>query len=426
MSALAMPLQSRVIGSLVGAPRRRRTAAQAAVVLAISVLPLLKPAGPGNSGLADVGLLVVMAVAALWLSGGGHVVRLPYAVPVAISVVGGALAGLAAGGGVLALVQDLFLLGWAVAIANLGRSTDLVRTLVRTWALSVTVWAALMDIGVLAHIPLLSGQTALDGSRASLTFGDPNLAANYFLCGLLVLRASRVPRNSGTRFVCCLVIITAIVFTGSNGGMIALLVASCAGGLLRLARRGRPALALALACVLVAIGGVAVAKVDLRSVAAAARQSAPLLRDSIGREAESGGSRSTLVREGLNVWIHQGSPLGLGPGGTKAALLAEQSSYVKEAHDDYLAAVVERGALGGVALVILIVLVAARARRIAKPGALGPDFVEIVPRPELLGVAVGAMLLSGLFYEVLHFRHVWALFGLIAALEIWRSRGDQR
>jgi O-antigen ligase len=422
----AAPVQSRVIGSTPRSAGRRRTAAQAAVVLAISVLPLLKPAGPGNTGLADVGLLTVMAVAALWLSGGGHVVRLPYAVPVAISVVGGALAGLVAGGGVLALVQDLFLLGWAVAIANLGRSTDLVRTLVRTWALSVTVWAALMDVGVLAHIPLLSGQTIRDGTRASLTFGDPNLAASYFLCGLLVLRASRVPRNSSLRFLCCAVIVTAIVLTGSNGGMAALLVASCAGGLLRLARRGRPALAVLLAGVLVLLGGAAVAKVDLSSVAVSAQQSAPLLRDSIGREAESGGSRSTLIREGLVVWIHQNSPLGLGPGGTKAALLAEQSPYVKEAHDDYLAAVVERGALGGLALVVLIVLVVTRAWRIARPGALRPEFAGIVPRPELLGAAVGAMLLSGLFYEVLHFRHVWALFGLIAALEIWGSRGERR
>jgi hypothetical protein len=426
MTALAVPVQSRMIGSPLGRASRRRTAAQAAVVLAVSVLPLLTPAGPGNTGLADVGLLVVMAVAALWLSGGGHVVRLPYAVPVAISVVGGALAGLAAGGGVLALVQDLFLLGWAVAIANLGRSTDLVRTLVRTWALSVTVWALLMDIGVLAHISLLSGQSARDGTRASLTFGDPNLAANYFLCGLLVLRASRVPRNSGVRFLCCLVIVTAIVFTGSNGGMMALLVATCAGGLLRLARRGRSALAVTLACVLVALGGVAVAKVDLRSVAAAARQSAPLLRDSIGREAESGGSRSTLLREGVLVWVRTNSALGLGPGGTKAALLAEQSPYVKEAHDDYLAAVVERGALGGVALVVLIALVVARARRIGRRDALRREFAEIVPRPELLGAAVGAMLLSGFFYEVLHFRHVWALFGLIAALEIWGRRGGPR
>ncbi len=28
------------------------------------------------------------------------------------------------------------------------------------------------------------------------------------------------------------------------------------------------------------------------------------------------------------------------------------------------------------------------------------------------------MLVSGSFYEVLHFRHVWALFGLIAAMHI--------
>ncbi len=426
MTALALPVGSGLDGSPPARSERRRTAAQVAVVLAVTALPLLTPAGPGNTGLADVGVLVVLAVAALWLSGGTHVVRLPYVVPVAVSVVGGALAGLVAGGGVLALVQDLFLLGWAVAIANLGRSPELVRTLVRTWAVSVTAWAALLDVGVLAHISLLSGQTARDGARASLTFGDPNLAANYFLCGLLVLRACRVPRSSGGRFLCCLLIVTAIVFTGSNGGMIALLLASAAGGLVRLARRGRPAVAVALACVLATTGGVAAASLDLGSVAAKARQSAPLLRDSIGREAESGGSRSTLVREGLVLWRHEDSLLGLGPGGTKTALLAEQAPYVKEAHDDYLAAVVERGALGGIALVILIVLVVVRARRISRQHALSRHFAEIVPRPELLGVAVGAMLLSGFFYEVLHFRHVWALFGLIAAIELWGRRGDPR
>ncbi|HST66301.1 MAG TPA: O-antigen ligase family protein [Mycobacteriales bacterium] len=426
MTALALPLGSEVAGPPPARSRRRRTAAQVAVVLAVSVLPLLQPAGPGNTGLADVGVLVVLAVAALWLSGGTHVVRLPYAVPVAISVVAGALAGLVAGGGVLVLVQDLFLLGWAVAIANLGRSPELVRTLVRTWALSVTVWAALMDVGVLAHIALLSGQTARDGSRASLTFGDPNLAANYFLCGLLVLRACRTPRSPGRRFLCCLVIVTAIVLTGSNGGMVALLLATAAGVLVRHARRGRPALAVVLACVLVVTGGVAAAGLDLSSMAARARQSAPLLRDSIGREAESGGSRSTLVREGLGLWGHGSSLLGVGPGGTKDALLAEQAPYVKEAHDDYLAALVERGLLGGVALVLLIVLVAVRARRIGRPDALSPQFAEIVPRPELLGVAVGALLLSAFFYEVLHFRHVWALFGLIAAIELWGRRGEAR
>jgi hypothetical protein len=30
--------------------------------------------------------------------------------------------------------------------------------------------------------------------------------------------------------------------------------------------------------------------------------------------------------------------------------------------------------------------------------------------------------ISAMFYEVLHFRHVWALFGLIAALELTGRR----
>lgn len=407
---------------------RRRTATQIGIVLAVGVLPLLRPSGPGNTGLVDVGLVLVMLVAVLWLSGHGQVVRLPYALPVTLSLIAGTLGGLAAGGGILALVQDLFLFGWAVAIANLGRSPELLGTLVRAWALSVTGWAVLLVVGVLGHVAWLSGQSALDGSRASLTFGDPNLAANYFLCGLLVLRAARFPRRSGVRALCCAVIVIAIVLTGSNGGLLALLIVSVAGWLFRLVRSGRAAAAALVAGVLVMIGGVALSTVDLASVAARARDSSPLLRDSIGREAESGGSRQTLVREAVSLWMRHDSPVGLGPGGTKAALLADQVPYVKEAHDDYVAAVVERGVLGGVALIVLIVLVIVRARRIALRHALRPEFAAVIPRPELLAAAAGAVLISSLFYEVLHFRHVWALFGLIAAVELWgrRPRTERR
>ena len=78
--------------------------------------------------------------------------------------------------------------------------------------------------------------------------------------------------------------------------------------------------------------------------------------------------------------------------------------------------------LGGVALVWLVALVVVRARRIARRDALRPEFAAVMPRPELLGAAAGAVLMSALFYEVLHFRHVWALFGLIAAVELWGRR----
>jgi hypothetical protein len=44
--------------------------------------------------------------------------------------------------------------------------------------------------------------------------------------------------------------------------------------------------------------------------------------------------------------------------------------------------------------------------------------VDVVPRPELLVAALAAIAVSAMFYEVLHFRHVWALLGLVAALEL--------
>jgi len=407
--------------ALTGVPRRH-TATQVGIVLAVCALPLLRPSGPGNTGLVDVGVVVAMVVALLWLSGHRYPVRFPYALPVALGIVAGALGGLAAGGGLLALSQDLFLFGWTLAIANLGRSPALLGTLVRAWGLSVTGWAALLIGGVLGHVAWLSGQSGLDGSRAALTFGDPNLAADYFLVGLLVLRAAQVPRRRSLRLLCCAVVVVAIVLTGSNGGLTALVFATVGGWLFGLVRSGRAPAAVLVACLLAGAAVAAASTVDLSGVAARARDSAPVLRDSIGREAESGGSRQTLVREGFSLWLSNDSPVGVGPGGTKAALQAEQAPYVKEAHDDYLAAVVERGLLGGVALAWLVALVVVRARRIGRRDALRPEFAAVLPRPELLGAAAGAVLLSALFYEVLHFRHVWALFGLIAAAELWGRR----
>jgi O-antigen ligase len=125
-----------------------------------------------------------------------------------------------------------------------------------------------------------------------------------------------------------------------------------------------------------------------------------------------------LASEGLALLLRGDKVLGVGPGNTEATLRAEQAPYVKEAHDDYLAAVLERGPLGAAALVLLAVAIAVRSRRISAPDGLSADFRAVVPRPELLAAAAVAIAISAMFYEVLHFRHVWALFGLIAALEL--------
>jgi O-antigen/teichoic acid export membrane protein/O-antigen ligase len=399
---------------------------RAALVAAVWGLPLLRPAGPGNTGPVDIAVAIAVLAAALWISGHGHRIRMPYGFPVGLSVLAGSVAALVAytgayvsvGGSLLALVQDVFLFLWALSIVNVSRVPALLRTVSRAWSISSVWWAAVMIIGVLAHISALSGVTPRTGVRASLTLGDPNLAANYFICSLFVLRAARYPRRRLLRWLCCALILAAIAFTGSNGGAIVLIGATLLGCLFTLTRRRglAPAVMVAAAAALFALA--VLPHVHLQSIAYKAQTSLPLLRDSIGRQAESSGSRSTILTQTVKLYFDDDNLIGLGPSGVKGALKARHFSYVKMAHDDYAAALVERGVLGAVALVILVIIVLTRCRRIAtRP--LRRSYAGVFPRPELLGAGVAAMFMSAFLYQVLHFRHVWLLFGLVAAVDLW-------
>jgi O-antigen ligase len=406
-----------------------------AIWVAMAALPLLRPSGPGNTGAADLAVVGAMLTAAMWASARLHVVRLPYAFPVGLTVLAGALAAAgaaahAAGGArtgaisgagwhsLLALAQDVFVFSWAAAVTTLGQDRALLDTLCRAWAYSAVVWACVLIVGEVAGLNWLTGINGRDGIRASLTLSDPNMAADYFICGLLVMRAARRPRRTGSRWLACALVLTAILLTLSNGGILALVGATVLGWLFGLARRRGVLVAAAAGVVLALAGSTVVASVDVYGWVTRVEESSPFIRDSLGRESESGGSRSALVHETAALWLRGDGILGIGPGNTEVTLRAHQAAYVKEAHDDYLAALLERGALGAVALLMLAAALVVRCRRISAAGGASAGLRDVVPRPELLAAAVAAIGFSALFYEVLHFRHVWALFGLVAALEL--------
>jgi O-antigen/teichoic acid export membrane protein len=397
--------------------------------LAIWAMPMLRPAGPGNTAPADLFLGLAVLVTALWFASRSHVMRFPYMFPVGLSILAGALASTVAyshayisvGGGLISLLQDAFLLAWCIGIANVGRHPALLRSISRAWAISATCWAALMIFGVFGHVSALSGQDLRNGVRAAFTLGDPNLAANYFICSLLVLRSAQFPRRRAVRWACCALIITAIALTGSNGGALVLIVTTVVGAIFRLARRRGAVPAIITASVLALAVILIAPRIPVQSIVARAQTSSQFLNDSIGRQAESSGSRGMILTQTEQLYLNFDSPLGIGPGGTKAAFQAHQFSYVKMAHDDYAASLVERGVLGALALVCLFVIVLARCRRIAVR-ALRPGYASIFPRAELLGAAVIGMFISAMFYQVLHFRHLWALLGLVAAVDLWGRR----
>jgi O-antigen ligase len=389
--------------------------------LTVCLLPFLVPAGPGNTALADVGMTLCIVLALLWSVREHLPVKVPYLAGIAGLLLGGAFAAYVSEAPVgvgLVLAQDVLLLAWSAALALGRHNPTIVAVVTRAWCRTAPIYSGVMAAAYLLGINALTGVSAKDGVRASYTFGDPNLAGNYLVVSLFVMAACQCPRSPGVRRIAYILVLTAIGFTGSNGAMLTLLV-----GLVlcfavgRYRRLGALAGLTTLAASFLVAAMVAVfvmPRVDLGQIREAAAGSVPLLRDSFGRSGSSTSERATIVNEGADLFL-QGDAAGYGPARTKATLAAHQAPYVKEAHNDYLATLLERGLIGALGLLVLGVAVFARCVRLVV-GTLPKAYAEHVPRAWLLAVIGPVMATAAGFYEVLHFRHLWTWLGLVAAL----------
>lgn len=409
-------------------PVRRRGALPLLVGVAVCLLPFLSPAGPGNTAPADLAIVAAIATGLLWAATEGLSIPLPYAWGMTGMVVGGAVAALLADAPLasgLVLCEDVLLLAWGATVALGHHDVRVVAALTKAWCRFAPSYAAAGIAAYLLGLHALSGVTAEDGARAAYTFGDPNLAGNYLVVSLFVMAACRRPRSPVLRALGYLALVTAIAFTGSNGALLTLAVGVFLALTLGQFRRGALAGALTLSSLLLvtALAALVVApRVDPEALRARAEDSVPLLRDSVGRSDSSSSERATLVHEGLFLFL-RGDVTGYGPARTKATLERTQAPYVKEAHNDYVATLVERGIVGALGLLVFGAAVLARtARLLLRP--LPAAFASLVPRPWLLVVIGPVMATAAAFYETLHFRHLWTWLGLLAALAL-ATRDEQ-
>lgn len=397
---------------------RRGTAERAAVtagVASIALQPLLHPTGPGNSSPVDLTLLLTILATAVWAAGVSVRLHAPYGLAMSLMVIGGAIAGIHGplpGTSLLAVIQDVVLFAWTVCMTNLARRPGVLRLFTTTWALTALVWAAVLDAASVFGLTAVEGIVAREGARALFTFGDPNYAATFWVSSVFLVHATQRPRPAWARWAGYLLLVWALVLTGSNGGVVELLVGCAVVTTIAVARRWGAMAVLVLLLVLGATGAAGVAVLPQVQVWAAQSEQ-PLLMNSLGRSNASSAQRSMLLAEGLQLYEQDG-PLGTGPGTTKQLLADRQYAYAKEAHDDYFAALVERGILGVVGIVVLVAGALVRASRVLRAPPQGAD----VPRPAGLLAALAAMALAGTFYEVLHFRYVWLLLGFIAAVAV--------
>jgi O-Antigen ligase len=394
------------------------------VAAAFAAQPLLRPSGPGNSSPVDLLTFASLLVAAVWAGGFGHPLRAAYGLPVALIVLGGTIAavlGPLPNISLIAIIQDLVLFAWATTVVNVGSSVRAMRAFLVTWSYSSIGWAVVPLAGVVLHVTAITGVNAQEGNRVPFTFGDPNYAAIYWVLSIFVVHAIQAPRRSWQRGFGYLLLFVALVLTESNGGML-----EFAAGLATLTvaaayrRRGMAAAVTLIAVVVISATAVLhlVPLAEVRRWALESHQ--PLVVNSIGRSDQSATQRQQLVGESLQLY-NTNHISGIGPGTTKALLSRLGYPYAKEAHDDYLAAFVERGPIGLAGVLLLACVVVRWTVTTPRQTRAGP-LAAAVPRPMGVVAALTVIASADLYYEVLHFRFVWALFAIVAVLGSGRVR----
>jgi O-antigen ligase len=331
--------------------------------------------------------------------------------------------------GVQSVVQEIFLLLWCAAIATVCCSPRALALVLRAWALTATGWAGLMVVAVLIDERAISGAGTTAGddpnyvaglsetaTRARLFFDHPNMAGNFFMIAVFIVLASGFPRRLVARVGACGILVTAMFLTGSNAALLSLLVGAGATFALYLWRRRGLVAVTAVAALTLGVLGVAVVEVVPRVLATAAESDNDFIRYSIGRGARSAEARESLFSSQLELY-EQGNVFGVGPSSTREVLGAETATTVKQAHNDYLATLVERGPVGVLSLIGLIGAIWLRVARFARV-PLPRRLHAAVPVPAALAGACLAFACTALTHEILHYRWLWTLLGIVAAVEL--------
>ena len=391
------------------------------IALAVALLPLLRPGlEDGNLSAVDGFILVAIVLSMLWLGLTEVRVRFPMFAGALLYMIAGALsAGVSPYPmvGLVSVLQDLVLITWALSIANACRTVGALRVVVSAWAWTSIAWAGVLVVAVFTGMSGLAGQE-IEHGRAALTFVSPNQAGNYFAISLLVVLASPAPRNRILRIAGLVLISLALVFAASNASLGGVAAALVIVWILRVARRRGTVQALFSVSVAAVTAMVVVLVVVRSGVLDAAHESNNLfIRNTIGRSERSAGDR--LLRfDQLERLYARGGVIGYGAAATKSVLESQRVWNAKSAHNDYIATMVERGVVGAFGLALIWGALVAMAAAIASR-PLAPAFRSAVPGPEYLVGALVVIALAGVSHEVLHFRHVWALFGLVAAASLW-------
>jgi hypothetical protein len=382
---------------------------------AVAAPVLIPPFGAGAVP-ADAVYAIAIAVSlpALW----NRPVRLHLTVSWTLFMVGGMLAlsaSVAPVTSTLTLVQDLYLFVFFFAIANLLRARlDRAGALTSAWIATSIGVATLNILGTLGAVHTIFGYEALTREgRATALLGDPNLTGNYLAVSLFVLWAAPHPARVWTKLIASAPLLIATVLTASNTALVSTvcgLAAALACGWLARRKHLVPA----------ALSGLAASVLVFLVLGASLLPPVLTSRSPVGVTvlSRSLGRLDDGAKDRRERWQQAGLLLGgrvmfgIGPNAITPALARLHAPVTGEIHNDVAAAFLERGIVGGIgAIAIFATILTWALRTVFASWVHGHGW-----HPEALAGAAVATVTSAWTLEVLHFRHVWLLLALLAAL----------
>jgi O-antigen ligase len=390
----------------------------------VALLPLLVPAGPGESAPVDALALLYILLALAALIRRGRSVHLPANGALAL-IAGASLLATASSldlaASLLSILVEAYLVLLLVCVANdLGGDRRGIGIVLAVWSLAALGWTALLVGSSLELLPqglqeLLGAGSPSGGDRVAGASKNPNLAASYLMISFFVVLASPWPRRRPARLAAAGWLLFGVYVTGSNGALLGLVAGVAVLAVAAVLRAGRTrgqrfgvigaclvAGTLLATILLLAVGVPTVEVAAVQDVAR--REQDGVFGDSLGRLDRSVPGRLELWTE---AWRGAGARVlvGVGPGSAPLIPLAA-TTLRKGLHNDYLAFLIERGVLGLLGLLGFCTVLLRWCGRLLGASVQG-----------LAGLAGGvvANLLLAASHESFHFRHVWVLFGLVWA-----------
>ena len=403
--------------------RGRRDAWWLFLFLTIVLVPVVVPTGPAESAMVDLVSAVALPIFAASIAVRRRPLTIPFLIPVFLISVGSLVATLNAvspSDAYLAMVQDLYLFAWFIMLVNLlrdGRDLTTFRVIWMWTANAIALYGIYIVITV-GHSGLLD-LIKPRGARAISTFYDPNMYANYLVLSLFVVLGLGEEIGRLVRWGSIALLLVGILASKSIGGLTSLGVGFAVWLLARawtmrispagLAALGLVGASLALGALWV-VKGMGVGEPQFEQVTS---------RSVFGRAGHSSEGRFHIWDALLKRYVK--TPVGIGPGNSQSIQLSLEererpnSIMSKEAHNDYLAYLVERGPLALLGLLLLKLGAFRRVilwwRRREREGyRTGGVFVSA----SLAALSASAM--HSFTLETMHFRHEWLFLAMVCAL----------